>query len=90
MNASVDGKRVASTAPAMRNGRRVTVVRYTDGTSEVLSRTPVSADLPAGRVRSGWMAGAPRVHRASTGKWQGERDGTNRELFMATASVFNR
>lgn len=86
-NATIGGRRVDRTAPAVRHGRPMIRVTFTDGTSALYGRNETVAtsrrvEIPAGPVAPGWFCAAAPKHRASSGIWRGEGDGTQREMRM--------
>ncbi len=86
---------VRSAVTTVKGGMPVRHVTFVDGTS---ASFPLGADvsgaaggrreLPAGPARRGWYTTPTPRHRASSGEWRGERDGTRMERLIAVASGF--
>ena len=89
----LDGARVDMVVPCVVNGRPGVRLRAGGVWRKPL---PLSASvrvggprtLAAGPTREGWFVGAKPKVRVSEGVWEGERNGTRRDMVIATHPAF--
>ena len=86
---------VRSAVTTVKGGLPVRRVTFVDGTTESFPlNEPVQGagvtrrEIAAGPARRGWYTKPTPRHRASSGEWRGERDGTRMERLIAVASGF--